>query len=74
MLLLEQSQLTEARALGAGEHEMVEDSAVERFRGARQTTSSAAIRIARSRIAARVVVSQDESRAGVLGGIGNDHS
>ena len=62
----------EAGAVAAGEDEMVEDRAVERFGGAGQAAGGTAVGGARPRIAARVIVGKDDPGAFVPGGVGDD--
>src|SRR5437773_2515436 len=51
---------------------MIEHGAIERFGRARQSACRAAVGIARARITARMVVRKDNSRAAMLGGVGDD--
>jgi hypothetical protein len=56
----------------AREHQMVEHRAVERFGRAREPAGRAAIGLARLRVAARMIVSKDDTGASVLGRVGDD--
>ncbi len=56
----------------AGEHEVIENGAVERFGCRRQAASDPAVGIAWCGIAARVVVRQDNAGAAMMDGIGDD--
>src|SRR4051794_38817337 len=55
-----------------GEHQMVEHGAVERLGGGRKTARRAAVAVAGASIAARMIVGDDDSRAAMRCGIGND--
>jgi len=56
---LEKTHPAEAGALGAGEHQMIEHRAIERFGRSREAARRATIGIARARIAARMIVGKD---------------
>jgi hypothetical protein len=53
---------------------MIQHRAIERFGGRGKTPRASAIRVARSRIAARMVVRQDDAGAAELGSIGDDRA
>jgi hypothetical protein len=56
----------------AREHQMVEHRAVKRFDRAREPAGRAAIGLARLRISTRMIVSEDDAGASVLGRVGDD--
>lgn len=64
--------MAQAGALGTGEDQMVEHGTVERFGRNSETPGAAAVGIARTRIAAGVVVREDDAGAAMLGRVGDD--
>lgn len=56
----------------AREHQMVEHRAVERFGRSREPAGRAAIGVARPRVAARMIVGEQDPGAPVLRGVGDD--
>lgn len=71
---LQQSELAEACAVVAAEHQMVDDRAIERFGGAGEAPSGSAVTVARSGIAAGMIVREDNARGAVVRGIGDDRA
>jgi hypothetical protein len=70
----EQPELPEACAILTGEDQMVDDRAVQCLGGAGETARGALVALAWCGIAARVVVSQNDSGASVQSGVGNDRA
>ena len=71
---LEQADLAKAGALGAREHQMIEHRAVQSLHRGRKAARAAAVGIARPRIAAWVIVREDDPGAAMLCGVGDDAS
>lgn len=64
--------MPQAGAVTAGEHQMVDDGAVQSFRRHRQTLGRAAVAIAGRGIAAGMIVGEDDPRTLVLESVGQD--
>gem|GEM_PF-306785 len=71
---LQQAHPAQAAALEAGEHQMIEDRAVQRFRRAGQPARRPAILAAGRRIAARMVVGEHDPGAAMGGRVGDDRA
>lgn len=69
-----QSDLPEAGAVVAGKHEVINQGAIERLGGAGQPTGGFAIRFTGPRIAAWMIVSEDDPGAAVKRSISDDRS
>lgn len=72
MAVLQKSDLSKTANLFTADDEMINHSAIERFGGGDETARRAAVRIARSRVPARMVVGKHDPRTAVLGGIADD--
>jgi hypothetical protein len=70
--VLEEADPPEAGAFAAGEHQMIEQCAIERLGRRRQPPRRPAIGIARGRIAGRMIVREDDPGAAMLGGVGDN--
>ena len=60
---LEQPHSAQASALLAGEHQVIDDGAIDRFGGASEPSRQLAIRFARAGVAAGVIMRQHDARA-----------
>ena len=64
--------MPKAGAILATEHQMVDDRAVERLGGASEAAGGPAVAVAGGRIAARMIVGEDDPGAAVERGVGDD--
>ena len=64
--------MPKAGAILAAEHQVIDDGAVERLRGAGQAAGGSAVAVAGGRIAAGVIVGEDDPGAAVERGVGDD--
>ena len=69
---LEQSDAPEARAILAGEYEVIYYRTVERFRRRFEPARRPAIGLARASVAARMIMGENQTCAAMLHGVGNN--
>ena len=71
---LKEAQLAKAGAVASAEDQMIDDCAVESLGGAGEAAGRALVAVAWSRVAARVIVGEDDPGAAMKGGVGDDRA
>ena len=69
---LEITEPSHAGALAAGEDQMIEQAATQRLGDGREALRRTEVRIARPRVAARMIVREENGRAPLVRGIDDD--